>query len=190
MEHLAVAHNSICCDAVPSERDFITSRTCWYVIHVRSRHEFVVYADLLGKGMEAFLPSVKKYSQWKDRRKLIEYPLFPGYVFVRVPVYPGAFLAVLKTRGVAAFVCLEPGAPTPVVPEEIESLKLMIESGRSLDVYPHLKEGERVRLKNGPLKNAEGILTKKENEYLFSVNVELLGRSIAVKVAAHDLETV
>ncbi len=160
----------------------------WYAVYVKSRHEFVAYEEMQRKGIEAFLPSVKKMSQWKDRRKLIEYPLFPGYVFVRPQSAAGAHLAVLKTRGVVAFISLERAMPTPVDPCEIASLKLLSGSGRELDIYPNLKEGMRVRLKHGPLKDAEGFLSKREHEYLFYVNVELLGRSVAVKIAAEDIE--
>lgn len=166
-----------------------TTSCPWYVVYVRSRHEFVVHDELLRKDMEALLPSVKKSSQWKDRRKMIECPVFPGYVFVKVPAYPGAFLSVLKTRGVVAFVSLESPAPTPVDPDEIASLRLLIGSGENIEIYPHLKEGTRVRIKNGALRNAEGVLSKKDNGYLFSVNVELLGRSVAVKICAEDIES-
>ena len=166
-----------------------TSSCPWYVVYVRSRHEFVVHDELLRKDIEALLPSVKKSSQWKDRRKMIEYPVFPGYVFVKVPAYPGAFLSVLKTRGVVAFVSLESPTPTPVDPDEIASLRLLIGSGENIEIYPHLKEGTRVRIKNGALRNAEGVLSKKDNDYLFSVNVELLGRSVAVKICAEDVES-
>ena len=166
-----------------------TSESPWYVVHVKSRHEFVVHDELLRKGIEALLPSVRKSSQWKDRRKIIDHPVFPGYVFVKVPVYPGAFVYVLRTRGVVAFVSLESSTPTPVYPEEIASLRLLIESGKHIEIYPHLKEGTRVRVKNGPLQNAEGVLSRRENDYLFSVNVELLGRSVAVKISAEDIES-
>ncbi len=171
------------------ERSAVATMPNWYAVYVKSRHEFVAFNELRLKRIEAFLPLIKRISQWKDRRKLIEYPLFPGYVFVQVPSYPGAFLEVLKTRGVVAFIALEPGKPTPAAPEEIASLRLLIESGNDIDIYPHLKEGTRVRVKNGPLKYAEGVLTKRENDYLFVVNIELLGRSVAVKICVHDIES-
>jgi len=173
----------------PATMQVATTSLCpWYVVYVKSRHEFVVHDELLRKGIEALLPSFRKSSQWKDRRKMIEHPMFPGYVFVKVPAYPGAFLYVLKTRGVVTFVSLEPSTPTPVEPEEIASLRLLMESGKDVEIYPHLKKGTRVRVKNGPLQNAEGVLSKKENDYFFSVNVELLGRSVAVKISAHDID--
>ena len=160
----------------------------WYAVYVRSRHEFVVHDDLRRKRIESFLPSVKRCSQWKDRKKLIEYPLFQGYVFVRPELRPGACLDVLKTRGIITFVALDRGVPTPIAPEEIASLRLVMECGDRIDIFPHLKEGTRVRVKTGPLENAEGIISRKENDYLFWVNIELLGRSVAVRITAKDVE--
>ena len=180
VEQLAVVCKNPSSETMIQERSAVATIPNWYAIYVKSRHEFVAFNELQRKRIEAFLPLIKRISQWKDRRKLIEYPLFPGYVFVQVPDYPGAFLEVLKTRGVVSFIALEPGKPTPAVPEEIVSLKLLIESGNDIDIYPHLKEGTRVRVKNGPLKYAEGVLAKRENEYLFVVNIELLGRSVSV----------
>jgi len=162
----------------------------WYAVYVKSRHEFVVLNELRQKQIEAFLPSVKKSSQWKDRKQVIEYPLFPGYVFVQVIPHPESFLNVLKTRSVVTLISQEPGIPTAIVPEEIHSLKLLIESGKEIDVYPHLKEGMRVRVKSGSLAGAEGILSNKENECIFHVNVDLLGRSVGVKVAPNAIEPI
>lgn len=163
-------------------------RPNWYVIYVKSRQEFVAASELAQKGIPVFLPTFKKVSQWKDRKKLIVQPLFPGYLFVQVPPAPGCYLDVLKTRGIVSFVSLEPGTPTPVDQAEMTSLRLLLESGRELDVQPGLQEGTRVRLKNGPLADAAGVLVRKENELVFVVNIDLLGRSVAVRVSPQDIE--
>lgn len=160
----------------------------WYALSVRARHEFVTREELVKKGIETFLPVVTKLSRWKDRKKRIEFPLFPGYLFVRVPSRPDAFLPVLKTRGASYLLSLEPGRPTPVPPEEIDSLRLLIESGEELDIYPQFKEGDRVRVKRGLLTGAQGTLAVKNDQHMFLVNIELLGRSIGVNIYADDLE--
>jgi transcription termination/antitermination protein NusG len=160
----------------------------WYVVHVKSRQEFVVSAELGRSGVDAFLPSVTKLRQWKDRKKQVKFALFPGYLFVHIPPHQAEHRTVLKTRGVVTFVCLEKGNPTPVPSEEIASLRSMIESGVELDVYPHLELGARVIVRRGPLRDAVGVLVKKENHTLFVVNIGILGRSAGVKVSAEDLE--
>jgi transcriptional antiterminator NusG len=185
-----VPHAAIPYDLLAQEHATTCSMPNWYAVYVKSHHEFVVHNELRQKQIEAFLPSVRKSSQWQDRKKIIESPLFPGYVFVRVIPHPESFLKVLKTRGVVTLISQEPGVPTAIVPEEIHSLKLLIESGGEIDVYPHLKEGMRMRMKNGPLAGAVGILIKKKNEHVFHVNVELLGRSVGVQVAPYDIEAV
>jgi len=160
----------------------------WYAIYVKSRHEFVTEGELRRKGIETYLPSVKRLSRWKDRKKFIDFPLFSGYLFVHVQQRPEEFLNVLRTRGVVTLLSSEPGYPTPVPSEEIGSLRLLVESGKELDIYPDLKEGTRVRVKKGPLKSAEGILKKKEDQYIFLVNIELMGRSVGVKIYADEVE--
>jgi transcription antitermination factor NusG len=119
---------------------------------------------------------------------LIETPLFPGYLFVSVQPYPEYFINVLKTAGAVCLVCTEPGHPTPVDDDEMFSLRLLVESGSELDIYPSLREGNRVRIRRGPLKGAEGILTHKEESCMFLVTVSLLGRTVGVKICAEDLE--
>ncbi len=160
----------------------------WYVLYVKSRHEFSTCDELLKKGVEAYVPAVRRLRQWKDRRKFVDFPLFPGYVFVRISGTPEAFLGVLKTRGVVRFVSLRPGVPTPVPAGEVNSLKLLIKSGEDFDIHPEIKEGSRVRVRRGPLRGAEGVLKSKENQHTFFVNIELLGRSVGVRVYADDLE--
>jgi transcription termination/antitermination protein NusG len=159
----------------------------WYALSVRSRHEFVARDELVKKGVEAFLPSVMKLRQWRDRKKQVEFPVFPGYLFVSLAPCAQVFMQVVKTRGTVGLVSLEPGHPTPVVSEEIQALRTVIESGKAFDVYPHFQEGARIRIRRGPLQGAEGVLAKKDDQHLFCVNVEILGRSVGLKICADDL---
>jgi transcription antitermination factor NusG len=160
----------------------------WYALYVRSRHEFITQGELVKKDVETFLPVVRKLRQWKDRKKWIDFPLFPGYLFIRLQPDPEKFLGVLRTVGVVNLLSALPGHPTPVSPEEIQSLRLLLDSGKNYDVYPHLKEGTPVRITRGPLRGAEGTLAKKDDEFMFLINVEILGRSVGVKIYADDME--
>jgi transcription antitermination factor NusG len=158
-------------------------------LYVKSRYEYVTQGELTRKGIDTFLPSVKIERQWKDRKKLIDFPIFPGYLFVSIYARPEEYLNVLKTRGVVRLLSTKADCPTPVAPDEINSLKLIIESGQSVDIYPHLREGMPVRVKRGPLTGAAGLIVKKLDQYIFVVNVEMLGRSVGVKIYADDIES-
>lgn len=162
----------------------------WYAAYIKSRHEFVAEKELSKKEIETFLPVVKKLRTWKDRKKWIDFPLFPGYLFIKtIPSYEN-FLNILITRGVVTLISSDIGIPIPIPDDEINSLRLMLESGRDIDIYPNLKEGSRVRIKRGPLTGAEGTLKIKDEQYMFLVNIDILGRSVGVKVYAEDLELI
>src|SRR3990172_13411441 len=81
----------------------------WYAVHVRSRHEIKVVERLTLAGKEAFLPTVERQRKWKDRKKTVAFPLFPGYVFVHVSKSSHDRMFVLKTKGVVRFLCTIPG---------------------------------------------------------------------------------
>ena len=160
----------------------------WYALWVKSRHEFIARDELQKKGIETFLPSAMRQRQWSDRKKNVEFPVFPGYLFVYIEPRAEEFQRVIKTRGTVNLISLDPGHPTPVAPEEIQSLRSVIQSGRAFDVYPQFQEGTRVRIRRGPLEGAEGILANKEEQRLFFVNIEILGRSVGLKICPDDLE--
>ena len=174
-------------DSAERSRNSIMTEN-WYALRVKSRHEFVASEELTRKDIENFLPSVSRVRQWKDRKKAVNFPLFPGYLFVRLDPHPGAFLDVLKTRGCVSFVSLEPGQPTSVSLEEITSLRAMLTSGEQLDVFPAFKEGQAVRVKHGPLGGIVGILAKREGRQMFLINIDILGRSVGLKISAEDVE--
>ena len=161
----------------------------WYALNVRSKHEFVMAAQLQRQGVEVFLPAIRRMRRWSDRDKWIQYPLFPGYIFVHVPRSAEVFLSILKWQGAVSFVMQEPGKPAPIDAREVESLQIMLQKGTDFDVYPHLCEGARVVVTRGPLQGAEGILLKKGEDPLFLVNINILGRSVGMRIDANDLET-
>lgn len=165
-------------------------RLAWFALLVRSRHEFMTRDELLRKGIDAFLPSVLKLQQWRDRRKRVEFPVFPGYLFVHITPHPEEFLHVIKTRGTVTLVSLVPGHPTPVAEQEIHALQKVIASGEPFDVYPGYRLGARVKIRRGPLEGAEGVLAKKEEPQMFFVNVEILGRSVGIRICADDVELI
>ncbi|TAN45237.1 MAG: UpxY family transcription antiterminator [Nitrospirae bacterium] len=162
----------------------------WFAVHVKSRHEFKVQERLAKSGIEVFLPVVERLSKWKDRKKLVEFPMFNGYLFVHIHRAHGAMLTVLKTPGVARFIGLTPGDPEPVPDEQIESLKKVVENKEAIDPYPYLKEGNRVRIKRGALSGVEGLLVQKAGQHLLVLSVDLLQQGISLKIDSSEVEPI
>src|SRR5687767_5947287 len=92
----------------------------WYALWTRSRHEQVVREQLQQKHIEAFLPTVTKWSRWKDRKKKIDWPLFPGYCFARFNAADR--LPILKCTGVVSIISFE-GEPAPIPEREIDGIR-------------------------------------------------------------------
>jgi transcription elongation factor/antiterminator RfaH len=162
----------------------------WYAVHVKSRHEFKVVERLTKTGVETFLPAVERLSRWRDRKKLINFPLFPGYIFVHMNKIYEAMLTVLKTQGVVRFLGIVPSEPESVSEDQIISLKRLVESKETLDPYPYLKEGQRVRIKRGPLAGVEGILVERKGQHLLVLSVDILRQGVSLKIDALEVEAV
>ena len=160
----------------------------WYAVHIRSRHEFQVADRLKMKGIEAFLPVVERMRKWKDRKKLVAFPLFPGYLFVHISREANNLLGVLKIKGVVRMLCTIPGEPVPVPDEQIGYLQKLVENKEELDPYPYLDEGQNVRIVKGPLSGIEGILVKKTDKHMLVLSVDVLQQGVAVSINASDVE--
>lgn len=162
----------------------------WYVIYVKSRHEFQVHKTLIVKGIDAFLPTVERLRKWKDRKKIIAFPLFPGYLFINIPESSHAMLTVLKTKGIVKLLGSVPGKPDPIPDIQIASLRTLIENKEALDPYPYFHEGQHVRIKKGPLAGVEGILTEKLGKHIFVLSVDVLRQGVALTISASDVERI
>ena len=156
----------------------------WYAIWTRSRHEQVVREQLERKGLEAFLPTITKWSRWKDRKKQIDWPLFPGYCFAR---FSGADrLPVLKCTGVVNIVSFD-GDIAPIPAHEIDGIRRLVESDLQFDPCPLIREGMMVQVTHGPLKGVFGRLVRKGAHARLILSVDLIGQAVSVEVDAADV---
>jgi len=162
----------------------------WFAVNVRSRHEFQVYQRLSLKGVEAFLPTVERLRKWKDRKKMVAFPLFPGYLFIHIPKKAQEILSVLKTKGIVRLLSSVPGEPDSIPAVQILSLKKLVENKEALDPYPYLNEGQRVTIKAGPLSGVEGILVEKLDKHMLVLSVDVLRQGVALTISASDVEKI
>ncbi len=163
-----------------------TSSEQWYAIWTRSRHEQVVREQLERKQVEAFLPTITRWSRWKDRKKKIDWPLFPGYCFARFD--PADTLAVLKCTGVVNIVSFD-GKPAAIPAYELDSIRLLVGSEMQFDPCPMIREGMMVEVVHGPLRNVVGRLLRKDAKTARLVlSVDLIGQAVSVEVDAADVK--
>ncbi len=158
----------------------------WYAVHTRSRHEKQVDLFLSERGIETFLPLVHTLSRRRDRKKYVDIPLFPGYLFVcieKVRLYD-----IKYTRGVTRIIGTDLDAPTPIPDKQVLDIKSIMEREVKLDPFPYLKKGRMVRVKSGPLKGMEGILIERKGHYKLVIRIDLLQKGAAAEVYISDIE--
>ncbi len=157
----------------------------WFAVWTRSRHEQVVREQIAQKHFAVFLPTITKWSRWKDRKKQIDWPLFPGYCFVR---FNGADrLPVLKCTGVVNIVSFD-GEIAPIPEHEIDGIRRLVQSDLQFDPCPLIREGMMVEVIHGPLKSVVGRLVRKGAHARLVLSVDLIGQAVSVEVDAADVK--
>lgn len=151
----------------------------WYAVRVKSRFERAVQASLSGKDYEVFLPLYTSRRRWSDRTKVLELPLFAGYLFCRFDAR--ARLPILTSAGVVGIVGFG-GIPAAVDASEIEAIRMAVRSGRPLEPWPYLKTGEWAYVAEGPLAGIEGIVAQERGSFRIVLSVTLLQRSVTVEI--------
>jgi transcription antitermination factor NusG len=159
----------------------------WYALRTRGRHERMVEHRLRERGVATFLPMVTEIHRWSDRNKKVQFPLFSGYLFVRLAPSRVNSLRVLRTDGVFNFVGNN-GEGTPIPDAQIEAVRAVLEGKLPWSSYPFLTIGQRVRIRSGALEGVEGILVSRSGETAFVISVDAIQRSLAVRVEGYDIQ--
>ena len=158
----------------------------WFAIWTRSRHEQVVRDQLARKQIDAFLPTMPRWSRWKDRKKKIDWPLFPGYCFARFDLEDA--LAILKCTGVVNIVSFD-GKPAPIPECELDSIRVLVGSDLQYDPCPMIHEGMMVEVTHGALRGVIGRLMRKDAlKARLVLSVNLIGQAVSVEVDAADVK--
>jgi transcription antitermination factor NusG len=172
--------------------DFHSFGEAWYVAITKPRHEKVVEGMLRKKGVEVFLPISEQIRKYRSGRKIVRLPLFPRYLFVRFdPKEKMVYHRILDVPSLQGFIrSRSPGGVLlPASDEEVESLKLVVASGMPVAVLDGMEEGQRVRVLEGALKGAIGIISHIDRDQLkLTVNVTLLGKSVSVTLGPTQVE--
>jgi transcription antitermination factor NusG len=165
------------------------STECWYALQTRARHERTVEHRLRERGVATFLPLVTEIHRWSDRRKKIQFPLFSGYLFVRVAPSKVDIVRILRTEGVFNFVGSR-GEGTPIPEAQIGAIRALLDGQLAWSSHPFLKIGQRVRIKSGALYGVEGVLVSRSGDATLVISVDAIQRSLAVRVEGYEVEPV
>jgi transcription antitermination factor NusG len=156
-----------------------TPKDPWFALRVKSNHEKAVCSYLAAKGFEVFLPICRTRNRWADRFKLVETPLFSGYVFSRLDrTRPNA---VLSTPGVIQIVGTGRN-PEPVLEGEISAIRRAVDANVQLRECDFFMKGQRATVVSGALAGLEGTVVSLKQQSRLVLSISLLQRSVALEI--------
>ena len=150
----------------------------WYAVYTKPRSEKKVTERLSDSGFEMYCPMMKTMRQWSDRKKKVQLPMFPGYVFVYVEENERSL--ILQDSGVLNFVFWL-GKPAVIRDNEIEAIKKIAENGEEINISAEAFEiGRLVIIPEGPFKGMTGKVDKLDKRKII-VLVDQLGCMVSFK---------
>jgi transcriptional antiterminator NusG len=179
---MSAVSSSPACPPPPEPPD----KASWYAVATRSRHERIVAQQLNIEGIATYFPTVTEMHRWSDRRKAVEMPLFPGYVFLHAALTRNLQQCVAFSRGTVGFIAMQ-GEPVPIPSEQIETIRRVMSLQLNCLAHPYLKIGQRVRVRGGALDGIEGILVQSNSPGLI-LSIDAISRSLMVRVQGYCVE--
>ncbi|MGH7885806.1 MAG: transcription termination/antitermination protein NusG [Thermodesulfobacteriota bacterium] len=159
----------------------------WFAVYSRVRHEKAVLKEIQKKNFETYLPLMEQISHWKDRKKKVYLPLFPGYLFVKIN--PKNSLEILKVPGVIRILGSN-GKLIPVPSSQIDGIKELLNSGLHYEISSKYVSGKEVEVIKGPLSGTTGKIINLKGNYKLILSVDIINRSILVEIDIDHVEIV
>lgn len=162
----------------------------WLALLTRSNFEQVVFEQIAKKNRRVFTQNQKTEPAQRPE-KIIEVPLFPGYLFVKSSMDPGCQLTVLKTLGAVRFLGNDHG-PIPVPETQIHSLQLLTATDCDLltGACSRLIQGDPVMVMEGPMASARGEFIQYRGKGKIIIKIHLLGQYAGVEINESQVEKI
>ncbi len=155
----------------------------WYALWTHSHCEQLVHDQLAVKGFRVFLPTTRTWSRRAGKQRLIPVPMFQSYLFINQAIDKRNYIEILKTRGLVRILGARWDELLPVADAEVDALRRIQDADVPVLPHAYLREGQSVRINEGPLAGLEGILVRsRPNRGVLVLSVELLRQSVAVEV--------
>jgi transcription antitermination factor NusG len=159
----------------------------WYVLRTKSRHEKSVFAEATNRSIACYLPQTRHVRDWRGRKQAVEFPVFPGYLFVKPETEQIRELNYIP--GSCGLIRFSDG-PGTISDREIENIRILTESRVPFEIQDSLQNGDRVIIRSGPLKGVEGELVRQKAANRLVLNAFILGKSLCVEIGMADVECI
>lgn len=158
----------------------------WYAVYIKSRAEKKAESELQSKEIECFLPLQRKLQQWSDRKKWVEMPLIPGYLFVKTS--SKEHIKIIESNYIVSYVRFDGKAA--IIPDtQIEYLKLMLKQANAeIEITrANFEPGQLIEVIAGPLIGLQGKLVSINGKNKIAIELMQLGYSALVEISPKDI---
>ena len=157
----------------------------WYILYTFPNLEKKICKELTKKKIESYLPLQKVIRQWSDRKKELQIPMFPNYVFINTTEKER--FKLLDISGILKYITFD-GKAARVSDEEISNIKKFEEF--SFEVEPHLVQGDQVLIVDGPFTGLKGKLFYKRGKERVGIHLSSFNHSISIEVCTTCLRRI
>jgi transcription antitermination factor NusG len=160
----------------------------WYVVYTQPRNEKKCAEHLKDQNIQHYLPLIKTIRQWSDRKKKVELPLFPSYMFVYVSQVE--YYEVLNVPGISRYIFFE-GSPATISQKEIDKIKMLLNADINIDVTSEkLTPGDEVEITHGALRGVKGEMVAYKGEKKVAIKIQQIDFSLLIHVSVGQLKVV
>lgn len=162
--------------------DFPTEVRDWSALRTSARWEKKIAEQVVRAGGAAFLPTVRRVTAYRGKRRSADVPMFSGYVFVSAAGFLDNPAIPQSCRGKVAQI-LRPTDPEQLRTELLQLAGLLTDR-KLIQERVVGQPGDRIRVVGGPLTGNEGTIVRlKPNKYAVVVEVSLIGARLEVELA-------
>ena len=164
---------------------FIDKKYRWYAVYTKGNHEKRVYEFLKDQNIESYLPLERKLRNWSDRKKWVEIPLFPSYLFVKVSYKE--YYNILKHHSVLYYVSFD-GKAIPIPEEQLKTIIKILACNYNYELNTeNFKKGESVQISFGPFSGHKGEIIKWMGEKRLLFRISNIGYSFILDTSKNHL---
>lgn len=157
----------------------------WFALYTRPRHEFKAQIQFESENIAYYLPTVTRLKQWSDRKKKVTEPLFKGYIFIEATEKER--LRAVEFNSIVKTIFFD-GKPSIIPDYQINNLKNLLSNTNKVAVYHEIIKGDTIKITEGPFEGVEGVVYNVgKNDAMLAVNIDLLRRSVVVKISVSDV---
>lgn len=155
----------------------------WVVVHAKPRCEKKLGDYCAAHSIEFDLPLRSETKIYQRRKVTVHKPVFPGYIFLNYS--PENKAEVLKSNMIVRILPVENQAQ---LVRELDQIRLALSVDPTLDACAAFQAGKRVLIRSGPFQGLEGVVQTVKGRTKVVLNVDMIGRALAVEVGIELLE--